>query len=566
MKRKKVIIVLVCLLSVMAIGGIVIHNRSKKSVEDRRTFVQTATLSKRTVMNTLSLTGTVESATSETVTSSLNDVTVQKVNVQIGDEVKAGDVICVFDASDLEESLADAQTSLDVSRKKAENEVESAQEALESTKTSAAISTARAEDSTAEANSTYLEALEKSNQAYKEYEKAAQKEADLKEKTSTCKLSLKGAREGLASLKETLSQIQEAEEKAKVQADIEEKSKEVESLKTEYEEAKKSYEDAGKDTEEKLAAYESAKKEADNAKSSYKKAVWEQEDTERNSAENISSKEDNLENSQLNTINSSSNEENQVKELKEQIEGCTIKAPVDGIVTSLSVEEGKAFSGGEVATVQDNESFIVSADVDEYDIADVEKGMRVVVKTDATGDDELEGEVTFVSPTPESASSAQGNSSSTSGYPVEIKLSTKSDRLRIGMTAKASIVLEESADVFAVPYDAIHTNNTGESVIFIKEQGGKGETENKEITVTLGLESDYYTEIASDQLTEGMEVILSEQDASTEANTEEKGNEGSGLFGGFGDSQGGRGNRSGGSGGSPGGNPGGGSGGMPGGF
>ncbi|MCM1161890.1 MAG: efflux RND transporter periplasmic adaptor subunit [Roseburia sp.] len=562
MKRKKVIIVLVCLLFVMAIGGIVIHNRSRRSVEDRRTFVQTATLNKRTVMNTLSLTGTVESATSETVTSSLNDVTVQKVNVQIGDEVKAGDVICVFDASDLEDSLADAQTNLNVSRTKAKNEVESAKEALENTKTSAAVSMARAEDSAAEANSAYSEALEKSNQAYKEYEKAAQKEADLKEKTSACKRSLKGAREGLANLKETLSQVQKEEEKAKVQADIEEKSKEVESLKKEYEDTKKSYEDAGKNTEEKLAAYEAAKKEADNAKSSYKKAVWEKEDTERNSAENISGKEDNLENSQLNTINSSSNEENQVKELKEKIEGCTIKAPVDGIVTSLWVEEGGAFSGGEVVTVQDNDSFIVSADVDEYDIADVEKGMRVVVKTDATGDDELEGEVTFVSPTPADNSAVQGNSSSESGYPVEIKLNTKSDRLRIGMTAKASIVLEESADVFAVPYDAIHTNAAGESIIFIKEQGGKRETENKEITVTLGLESDYYTEIASDQLTEGMEVILNEQNNSGETNAEEKGKEEGGMFGGFGDSPGGRGDRGGGSGGAPGGAPSG----MPGGF
>ena len=553
MKRNKVIIAFACLFFVIIIGGVVIYGRSRRNVEDRSTFVQTAILNKRTVMNTLSITGTVESATSKTVTSSLNDVTVQQVNVQVGDEVKAGDVICVFDTSDLEESLSDAQTNLNVSRKKVENEVESAKEALENTKTSATISNARADGTASDANVAYSEALEKSDQAYKEYEKAGQKEADLKEKTSSYKKMLQEAKERLSNLKTTLSQVQTEEERARVQSDIEEKNKEVDSLNKKYEDTKKSYEEAGKKTEEKLTAYEAAKKETDNAKSAYQKAVWEKEDTERNSTESISGKEDNLENSQLNAINSSSNEEKQVKELKEQIDSCTIKAPVDGIITYLPVEEGEVFSGGEVVTVQDNRSFIVSANVDEYDIADVEKGMRVVIKTDATGDDELEGEVTFVSPTPADNSTVQGSGSSESSYPVEIKLNTGSDRLRIGMTAKASIVLEESADVFAVPYDAIHTNAFGESVIFIKGQGGKGETANKEVIVTLGLESDYYTEIASDQLEEGMEVILNGQNVSKEADVKEKETEEGGMFGMPGDAPGGRGGRSG----SPGGMPGG---------
>lgn len=559
MKKKRVIIASACLLFVVVIGGAAVfgRSRSRRSIEDRSTFVQTTTLNKRTVMNTLSITGTVESAASKTVTSSLKDVTVKQVNVQVGNEVKAGDVICVFDTSDLEESLAEAQTNLNISRKKAENEVESAKEALENTKASATVSTTRADDTAAQANSDYSEAEEKSNQAYKEYEKASQKEADLKEKVSVYKKTLQEAKEGLNSLKETLSQVQAEEERAQVQTDIEEKNKEVESLKKKYEDAQKSYEEAGKKTEEKLTAYEAAKKEMDNAKSTYKKAVWEKEDTERNNAESISGKEDNLENSQLNAVNGSSNEENQVEELKEQIESCTIKAPVDGIITSLSVEAGEVFSGGEVVTVQNNKSFIVSANVDEYDIADVEKGMRVVVKTDATDEQELEGEVTFVSPTPVQNSAAQGSNSSESGYPVEIKLNTESDRLRIGMTAKASIVLEESDDVFAVPYDAILTNDSGESVILIREQGGKGKTASKEVVVTLGLESDYYTEIAGDELAEGMEVILNGQNASGEAGGSGKGTEEGGMLGMPGnDSRGGPG------GGAPGGAPGG----MPGGF
>ncbi len=201
--------------------------------------------------------------------------------------------------------------------------------------------------------------------------------------------------------------------------------------------------------------------------------------------------------------------------------------------------------------------------MDEYDIADVAKGMRVVIKTDATGDEELEGEITFVSPTPSDNSAAMGSSSGESGYPVEIRLNTENERLRIGMTAKASIVLEESRDVFAVPYDAIHTNEAGESVIYIKEQGnspvnGNKENGTKEIPVTKGLESDYYTEITGDELEEGMEVVLDGQNALQVSDEKVKETDEGGMFDKIGGAPDGGGKSGGGGfGGAPGGVPGG---------
>ena len=73
------------------------------------------------------------------------------------------------------------------------------------------------------------------------------------------------------------------------------------------------------------------------------------------------------------------------------------------------------------------------------------------------------------------------------------------------MTAKCSIILEEVSDVYAVPYDAIHKNTSGDSVIYVKDSSTDTK---KELVVTKGMESDYYVEVSGDGLSEGLGVIL----------------------------------------------------------
>lgn len=600
MKRHKVGTVFTCLFLIAVIVGIAVFPKIvRKPTMDNEASMQTATLSRRTIMNTLSVTGTIASTSSKTVTSSLTDVEVKSLNVQVGDYVQAGDIICVFESSDLEEELADAKINLNVSQLKTANEIEAAQEALENSKTSAEVSTTRATENVSEAAASYEAAQSAESQAKAAYEKAQEKVSELKAKIEDYSEQTKAANTKLSSLQDELAKAETEEEKANIQAQIKTVQEEISDIAKNSSTATSNYEAAKKTAEEKLSSYEAAGKETETAKSSYKKATQESEDAVRSGNESVSSKEDSLENSKLNAVNASSNEEEQVENLTKQIESCTIEAPIDGVITSLGVESGETFSGGDVVTVQDNQSFLVEVTVDEYDIADIEKGMRVVVKTDATGDEELDGEVIFVAPTPTSTESSMGSSESQSGYLVKIQLNTTNERLRIGMTAKASIVLEESADVFAVPYDAISTNEAGESVIYVlasqgenskadreertensvsenaaQESGfgtgiGKGDGEEnrreeksenttefqpeqkggmktesteasqqslktREIVVTVGLESDYYTEISSDELVEGMEVLLSTQTVSSDAKSESSQDNSGSMLGGMG--------------------------------
>ena len=79
-----------------------------------------------------------------------------------------------------------------------------------------------------------------------------------------------------------------------------------------------------------------------------------------------------------------------------------------------------------------------------------------------------------------------------------------------------------------MPYDCVQTNEAGESVIYVDDNG-----ERKEVVVETGIETDYYIEVSSDEISEGMTVCLSTPlvqsgtGAGTEGGTEE---EGMGLF------------------------------------
>lgn len=187
------------------------------------------------------------------------------------------------------------------------------------------------------------------------------------------------------------------------------------------------------------------------------------------------------------------------------------------------------------------------------------KDIKVTKVYVEVGDEVLEGEVTYVAPTG-TTGQTMGSDSGTASYEIQITLNEPQDKLRAGMTASVSIALEESRNALAVPYDCVQTNAGGDSVIYVDDNGEK-----KEVKVTTGIETDYYTEVISDELSEGMTVYLSTplQQSTGQSGSDDAGSQ-DGVtfnFGGGGDMGGGP---SGGSGG-PGGRASGG-GGAPGGF
>lgn len=234
------------------------------------------------------------------------------------------------------------------------------------------------------------------------------------------------------------------------------------------------------------------------AQSAYEDALQAQADTLRSANNTLASTDENYQKSSLTKGDSTEELEQQLEDLQTSLDNCVVTAPISGIVTSLAVKSGDTYVDGEIMTIQNCDTYTISAQIDEYDISDLKEGMKVVIKTDATRDDELEGVVSFISPT----ATASTGSSTDATYEVTIDILTKDERLKLGMTAKLNIIVDEVQGVLTVPYDAISTNAAGENVVHVVE-GGK-----PEIVVEIGMESDYYTQIISDELSEGMTIVI----------------------------------------------------------
>ena len=461
--RKKIVviaIVLVIIIAAVVIVGKVKSGQTKKGKQEIQKE-NTVSLEKMDLTKSISATGTIESKESREVSANVNGVTIKKVNVSVGDEVKKGKSLITFDETDLQESLSEAKDSLSDAQSEGASSIEKAQKQVSDAKSEYA-------DVKSEENSKTA----KAKKAYEEAKKSKQKE-----------------------------QISQA--------------------KTEYENAVSTRKSTLKQSK---SSIEQAQEALETAKSSAKKSIKEAK--------------------------------KQVTQAQESLDKCAVTAPMDGIVTSISVQEGDTYSGGTILQIEDVSGYTISTSVDEYDISNVKVGQKVIVLTEATDEDELEGEVTFVAPSTESSSgsssSQSGESGSSDGYEVQIALKTADDRLKLGLTARCSIVEEEAADVFAVPYDAISQNTSGESVINVSE-GENGNVLKKQIVVTKGMESDYYVEVQSDELTEGMNVIIPTDPTSDSTSEESENDNLKGLLGGGGGMQHGSGGGPGGGGGAPGG-------------
>lgn len=199
------------------------------------------------------------------------------------------------------------------------------------------------------------------------------------------------------------------------------------------------------------------------------------------------------------TINlDTTTQKKQVELYEEQLAEGIVKAPISGTVTAVNFDAGDTYiQGSPIVTIQDCSAFEVEAYIGEYDISDIEKGQKVLIKTDATGDEELEGTVVFVSPT--AATNLTGGDVT---YLIRISVDTPNERLRLDMSASLSIIIEQHENALTVPYNAVQEDEQGNTYVEVMAEDGT----TTKVPVTVVLESNYYTEIKSDSLTEGQKV------------------------------------------------------------
>jgi HlyD family secretion protein len=208
--------------------------------------------------------------------------------------------------------------------------------------------------------------------------------------------------------------------------------------------------------------------------------------------------------------------------MKRETKVTNVYAPMNGVITSLSVKKGERLMGTEIARVASINEWEVRADIGEIDIVKIKEGNIVKINIEALGDTELDGTVYRIT---NNNASGMGNLPSgimadITSYKVFIKISGtalsnlknnakgRSYHLRMGMNATIKIETATKANVLTIPMKAVTTrykdeakNNTEETtptkqkpetVVFIYENGVV-----KKKVVSTGLQDIDYIEIIS---------------------------------------------------------------------
>ncbi len=193
-----------------------------------------------------------------------------------------------------------------------------------------------------------------------------------------------------------------------------------------------------------------------------------------------------------------------------------IVSPVDGIVVSKEVEVGQtvaaSFQTPTLVTVaEDLTKMQIEASVVEADIAKVKDGQKVDFSVDSYPDEIFHGIVTQVR-------NQAITTSNVVTYEVIIEIDNRDLKLKPGMTANVEIITSNKENVFLVSNKALRfymTDENGTSAKRYKDKGiwvlRKGQP--VRITVKTGVSDDNNTEVSSDDLFEGDEVILERKGA-----------------------------------------------------
>ena len=203
---------------------------------------------------------------------------------------------------------------------------------------------------------------------------------------------------------------------------------------------------------------------------------------------------DDLEETIQNAYESLRSREISMRNAQDTLSNYTITAPIDGTVIQKNVQAGESIeSGKDMCIIYDMSYLEMTINIDELDINQISVGQGVSVTGDSV-DGVFQGEVTRVSMVGET-------SGGTTTYPVTVRVE-EYGALRPGMNVNAEIVVEQATDAIAVPNAAIER---GDVVLVTKESPSAANALTDRtapegyvyVQVATGVSDDNYTEITS---------------------------------------------------------------------
>jgi HlyD family secretion protein len=195
-----------------------------------------------------------------------------------------------------------------------------------------------------------------------------------------------------------------------------------------------------------------------------------------------------------------------------------VKAPWDGVITSLNVQVGDQATSATSATsattatvIADTSGWNVQAYVDELDVLHVKAGQDASVTMDAYPNQAFKAKVTYV------GHALVTTSNSVSAYAIKIQFTNPPTTPVAGMTADASITTSSAKGVLAVPVESILSENGKNYVTVITTSADKKTTATR-TEVKTGIEGDVYVQITSG-LKAGDRILRTASTTSTSSST-----------------------------------------------
>lgn len=480
--KKKLIVTLVILFVVLAVivgGCSIMVNKAKSAMEAMMNEAQTDVVSVRSLTKSIGATGKVISVQSEDISVPLSGVKIEHIAAEVGDVVEEGQLLVQFDTEDIAENLDIARRALYQTQGQYGISAENAQRSVEDAQRGADY----------QAQTAYINM----NQAYQTYIDAFDDLEELKDKEAEALDVWIEAEEKLDDLMDDLEDAQTAQtDTTALDQKIAQQPSVIAQAEAAYEQAK--------------AARESLEENIPKLYDSYELACLAYENALASGQSTVASAQAAQQSAEL-SVNTDQ-QQKQIDALADQLEDGTVTAPFGGVVTAVNYDDGDYYAQGVLLTVQDISSLEIEAQIGEYDIPDIRLGQKVLIKTDATREQELEGTVVFIAPTatPAVASAMGASVSADPTYEVRISVDTQTDRLRLDMSASLSIIVQEVENAMTVPYNAVQTDEAGAA--FVEAVNDDGTV--TQIPVTVLMESSYYTQIEGD-LHEGQTIRVISQ-------------------------------------------------------
>lgn len=421
--------------------------------------------------------------------------TVAKVNVRVGDQVKAGDVLVQLDDTALARDVASSEQSLiiqeanlaDLQASSTTAEVASAQAALDSARAnlenvkagSDAADVAAARASLSSAQAAYASVL-----AGPDASTVTQAEATFK------------------NAEAALQQAQAAYDKiaSHPEAGMTSQSLALQQATNNFASAQAAYQSATKAST--VESVEKAKAAVETAKASLQKLLDSPTPSELASAEaQVKSAEANLASLQVGaTTTKLAAAKAQVEQARlnlqtaqDNLAKAKLIAPFDGVVTAVNVAESE-YASGEAISLSDPKSMEVVLSVDEVDIGNLAAGQPSIITLEAWPTTEIAGKVVSIAPAPKTSTT----SSAIVSYEVHLSLGDTNLAVRDGMTANATIVVSSKDGVLVVPNQAITPDRAaGKNYVNRVVTAPDGSQTTEKVEVTVGLKDDDNTEITS---------------------------------------------------------------------